>query len=224
VSKGYFITGTDTEIGKTTIAVGLIYALQNAGHTVSVMKPIASGCETLDGELRNDDALKLMAACSQDLAYADVNPYAFTPPIAPHIAAEQVGVKIDIATIIELANKHKTNSDYTIIEGVGGWQVPLNEKETVEDLAKALGLPVILVVGLRLGCINHALLTAKAIQDSGLVLTGWIANHCHKNMDNSSEVIQTLTQHIDAPHIGTVDYLNEINPETIQQSLNKKLL
>ncbi len=221
MSKGYFITGTDTEIGKTTIAVGLIYALQNAGHTVSVMKPIASGCETLDGELRNDDALKLIAACNQDLDYADVNPYAFIPPIAPHIAAEQVGVKIDIATIIELANKHKTNSDYTIIEGAGGWQVPLNEKETVEDLAKALGLPVILVVGLRLGCINHALLTAKAIQDSGLVLAGWVANHCHKNMDNSTEVIQTLTQHIDAPHIGTVDYGANIESKLNTNRLTK---
>ncbi|MBL1293294.1 MAG: dethiobiotin synthase [Thiotrichales bacterium] len=221
MSKGYFITGTDTEIGKTTIAIGLIYALQNAGHSVSVMKPIASGCETLDGELRNDDALKLMAACSQDLAYADVNPYAFTPPIAPHIAAEQVGVKIDIATIIQLANKHKTNSDYTIIEGVGGWQVPLNKKETVEDLAKALALPVILVVGLRLGCINHALLTAKAILDSGLVLAGWVANHCHKNMDNSTEVIQTLTQRVKAPHIGTVDYGANIESKLDTNRLTK---
>ncbi|MBN4078686.1 dethiobiotin synthase [Gammaproteobacteria bacterium AH-315-C21] len=208
--KGFFITGTDTEIGKTTISLGLIAALQNANHTVSTMKPIASGCEMINGELRNDDALKLIKACHQNLHYKDVNPYAFEPPIAPHIAAEQAGININIPTICKLADTHKANSDYCIIEGVGGWQVPLNETETVEDLALALNLPVILVVGLRLGCINHALLTTKAIQDSGLILAGWVANHCHMNSENADEMIETLKQRINTPCLATVNYMEQI--------------
>ena len=220
MSKGFFITGTDTEIGKTTISLGLIAALQNANHKVSAMKPVASGCEIINGELKNDDALKLIKACHQNLHYKDVNPYAFKPSIAPHIAAEHAGIHIDIPTICKLADTHKANSDYCIIEGVGGWQVPLNETETVEDLALALNLPVILVVGLRLGCINHALLTAKAIQDSGLILAGWVANHCHMNSDNADEVIESINQRINSPCLGITDHLNKAEPEIFGEMLD----
>ncbi len=210
MSKGFFITGTDTGIGKTTISLGLIAALQNAGHKVSAMKPVASGCETVNGELRNNDALRLIVACNQDLDYKDANPYAFKPPIAPHIAAEQAGVEINIATICKLAEKHKSNSDYCIIEGVGGWQVPLNKTDTVEDLAIALNLPVILIVGLRLGCINHALLTANAIQNSGLVLSGWVANQYIRENENTHAITSSLKQRINAPSIATIAYREKV--------------
>ncbi|MBL4851517.1 MAG: dethiobiotin synthase [Gammaproteobacteria bacterium] len=212
MSKGFFVTGTDTGIGKTTISLGLIAALQNVGYKVCAMKPIASGCEIINGELRNDDALQLIKACKQDLNYKQINPYAFKPAIAPHIAAEQAGIEIDITIICKLANKHKANNDYTIIEGAGGWQVPLNKTETVENLAIALNLPVILVVGLRLGCINHALLTRKAIQDSGLVLAGWVANHYNKNIHNAKEIINAINQHIKSPHIATIGYMENVAP------------
>ncbi|MBN4069233.1 dethiobiotin synthase [Beggiatoa alba] len=220
MSKGFFVTGTDTGVGKTTISLGLIAALQNSDYKVSAMKPIASGCATVNGELRNNDALRLIAACNQDLDYKDANPYAFKPPIAPHIAAEQAGVEINIATICKLAKKHKAKNDYTIIEGVGGWQVPLNKNETLQDLAKALNLPVILVVGLRLGCLNHALLTANAIHSSGLVLAGWVANHCRKNISNVDAIIDTLEQHIDSPNIGRVNYMREINAKIVANKLD----
>jgi len=224
VSKGFFITGTDTEIGKTTISLGLINVLQHAGHKVSAMKPVASGCVLQNGALRNDDALKLIAACNQELIYDQVNPYAFEPPIAPHIAAEQVGVIINISTICDLANTLQSESDYCIIEGAGGWLVPLNENNTIEDLAIALKLPVILVVGLRLGCINHATLTAKAIQNSGLVLAGWVANHCNKDIEQADKMIGSLKQRIDAPCIGVVDYLYKLDAEAVGSNMDISLL
>ena len=222
MSKGFFITGTDTEIGKTTISLGLINVLQHAGHKVSAMKPVASGCVLQNGALRNDDALKLIAACNQELIYDQVNPYAFEPPIAPHIAAEQVGVIINISTICDLANTLQSESDYCIIEGAGGWLVPLNENNTIEDLALALELPVILVVGLRLGCINHATLTAKAIQNSGLVLAGWVANHCEQAVAEAQAIIETLEKCINAPRIGTVSYSKKMCIATIADQLNLK--
>ena len=220
MAKGFFITGTDTEIGKTTLSLALISALHNAGYRVSTMKPVASGCTLQDGQLRNDDALKLIAACHQDLDYNEVNPYAFEPPIAPHIAAEQAGVQIDIQAIAKRMHTMQTKSDYCIVEGVGGWHVPLNRTETVEDLAIALKLPVILVVGLRLGCINHALLTAKAIQNAGLAFFGWVANHCDKDTSHADKMIESLEQRIDASCIGVVDYFNELDAKVVGNKLD----
>lgn len=220
MGKGFFVTGTDTEIGKTTISTGLLAALNRAGYTTAAMKPIASGCSQAHGRLLNDDALQLMRTCSLQLNYEDINPYAFAPPIAPHIAAAQVGVSIDIRFIKNLADSLRANSDYCIVEGVGGWQVPLTETETVEDLAIALELPVILVVGLRLGCISHALLTANAIKHSGLRFVGWIANHCDQYVDNGDEVIESLKQRIEAPCIGTVGFMDEIDAELIGGKLD----
>ena len=220
MGKGFFITGTDTEIGKTTISMGLIAALQHAGFNISAMKPIASGCFERNGELRNEDALKLIGACNNALDYKQVNPYAFKPAIAPHIAAAQAGVAIDIQVIKNLADELHAESDYCIIEGVGGWQVPLNETETVEDLAIALKLPVILVVGLRLGCINHALLTANAITQAGLHFAGWIANHCDQYVDNAEEIIESLKQRIEAPCIGVVEFMSEVDLALLSSKLN----
>ncbi|MDH5515881.1 MAG: dethiobiotin synthase, partial [Gammaproteobacteria bacterium] len=191
---GLFVTGTDTGVGKTVISLGLMQALQDRGLTVAAMKPVASGCERTVEGLRNDDAVQLQRQASISLAYAQVNPYAFEPAIAPHLAADQAGQTIDIDKILDIYHEVASNVDIVVVEGVGGWQVPLNNRETVADLAHGLGLDVCLVVGLRLGCINHALLTAHAINSHGCKLAGWVANTLPPVMDALDDNINTLKQ------------------------------
>jgi dethiobiotin synthetase len=201
-----FVTGTDTDVGKTRISVAIIELLQRQGKRVAVMKPIASGCDlTIDG-LRNDDALQLSQQANVKLAYQLINPYAFEPAIAPHIAAEQVGTFIELALIKQNFDLIQQQSDAVVVEGAGGWLVPLNQTETIAELAISLDLPVILVVNIRLGCINHALLTVKAIESTGLKLQGWIANNLGQNPE-SIEIVETLTQRIWAPCLGYVPRL-----------------
>ncbi len=218
MAEGYFITGTDTEVGKTWCTVGLIAALQQQGKTVAGMKPVASGCEHTPEGLRNDDALRLQAQASIALPYDSVNPYAFEPAAA-HLAAAQSGVTIRLDTIIERFRQIQGKADITIVEGVGGWQVPLNESESVADLARALELPVILVVGLRLGCINHALLTAESVHAAGCRLAGWIANSVDPQMSQQMENIQSIEQRIDAPLLGVVPYQTHLLGSAIAEHL-----
>jgi len=175
--SGLFITGTDTEIGKTFVSSLLIKILVEEGLQVVGMKPIASGARIIDGSLKNEDALSLMQASNVDADYKNINPYIFEQAIAPHIAAEQVGIEIDLEEIKNNFVQLKNKSDVVVVEGVGGWYAPLSDSTTVADLAETLALPIILVVGLRLGCLNHALLTAQAIRQSGLPVAGWVANY-----------------------------------------------
>lgn len=217
--KGFFVTGTDTEIGKTWCSLGLIARLQQDGQRVAAMKPVASGCEVTPDGLRNDDAQKLQMQASVQLPYELVNPYAFQPAIAPHIAAEESGRRITLPGITDAFNHVRTEADYTIVEGVGGWRVPLNEEQTVADLARALGLPVILVVGLRLGCINHALLSAEAIRADGCTLAGWIGNGVDPEMAQQANNIHTLEKWLDAPLLGVVPYQQALSAEAIATHL-----
>jgi dethiobiotin synthetase len=202
-----FVTGTDTEVGKTRISVALIELLQQQGGIVAGMKPIASGCKQTAQGLRNDDALQLSQQANLDLPYDLINPYAFEPAIAPHIAAQQASIEIDLKKIKENFTQIKHQSDAVVVEGAGGWLVPLNKTQTMADLAIALDLPVILVVGIRLGCINHALLTVKAIETTGLKLQGWIANHPEPS-EQSDEVVKILQQSIAAPCLGMIPALD----------------
>jgi len=202
-----FVTGTDTEVGKTRLSVALVEVLQQQGKKVAVMKPIASGCEMTADGLRNDDAMKLRQQADVDLAYDLVNPYAFEPAIAPHIAAKQVSVEIDLELIKQHFELIQNQADAVVVEGAGGWLVPINKSQTMADLAKRLALPVVLVVGVRLGCINHALLTVEAIKQSGLSLSGWIANNVEEN-PQSAEIITTLEHTISAPLLGEIPYLS----------------
>lgn len=202
--KRWFITGTDTEIGKTWVASALIRYLVSEGYQVAGMKPVASGCENTKAGLRNDDALKLIAASNVYLPYEQVNPFAFEPAIAPHIAAQTAGQTIDINRIGELANS--IEADYLIIEGVGGWCVPLGDAIMLADLARATADEVIIVVGLRLGCINHALLTAAQIKRDGMLLRGWIANHVDPDMQVQSENLSTLQALMPCPLMGVVPW------------------
>ncbi|RKZ96463.1 MAG: dethiobiotin synthase [Gammaproteobacteria bacterium] len=202
-----FVTGTDTGVGKTFISVALIKLLQQQGLKVAGMKPIASGCEPTVEGLRNDDALRLSQQSNVDLPYDLINPYAFEPAIAPHIAAEQADIEIDLNIIQQNYQKIQQQVDAVVVEGAGGWLVPLNKSQTMADLAIQLELPIILVVGIRLGCINHALLTVKAIESTGLSLQGWIANHPEPS-EQGAEIVKTLKQSIKAPCLGNVPALN----------------
>ena len=206
MEQGYFITGTDTEIGKTWCSVALIHYFKRQGRSVIGMKPVASGCQRIEGRLRNEDALMLQEHASEHIPYNLVNPYAFKQPVSPHIASIQESKSIDIEVIKENFEVLKDRAEVVIVEGVGGWMAPLNATDDVSDLAEALQLPVILVVGIRLGCINHARLTYTAIQSSGLRCAGWIANCVTEDMQAGRLNIDTLRSNIDAPLIGELPY------------------
>ena len=202
MGRGIFITGTDTGVGKTTTAIALMRALQERGLRVAGMKPVASGCEWTPEGLRNDDALKLLVHSSLTLPYEWVNPYAFEPPIAPHIAAQAVDTCIEIDIIRTCYERIAQLVDVVVVEGVGGWLVPINHEQTLEDLVVSFELPVILVVGIRLGCLNHALLTKRAMEDSGTEMLGWIANHLGEDGIVAERLVQELKQRIPSPLLG----------------------
>lgn len=218
--KKFFIAGTDTDVGKTVIAAGLLAAANAQGLQTVAIKPIAAGCEKTDDGLRNADALLLQQTMSRELPYTQINPVAFEEPIAPHIAADKVGKRL---TSSQLAGYCRgvlmSTADLTIVEGAGGWRVPLNRVETLANLANELSLPVILVVGVRLGCINHALLTAEAIRHDGLQLSGWVANHIDPSMSYAEENVETLKSLINAPLLGSVPYLANPSPEEVASYL-----
>lgn len=192
--RGLFVTGTDTEIGKTRVACSIITAGRLAGWRMAPMKPIASGAtrQSKDGALQNDDALALLGAAGGAFEYNTVNPYCFEPPIAPHIAASEAGVTIELERIRLAARYLATKSDCLVVEGAGGWLAPIGPETVMADLASTLKLPVLLVVGLRLGCLNHAMLSAQAIERSGLPLLGWAVSEIDPEMSRPMENLATL--------------------------------
>jgi len=203
---GYFVTGTDTGVGKTCVSLGLMRALQRQGHVVVGMKPVASGCSRTSWGLVNEDARQLQACASFNLPYQYVNPYAFEAVVAPHLAAQCDGVHIEIPLIKNACEELTSEADRVVVEGIGGWLVPINEKQTMADVALALGLPVILVVAIRLGCLNQALLTAAAIRSSGLPLLGWVANRIDPGCEQQDGNIATLTQRLPVPLLADLAY------------------
>ncbi|MCF6282643.1 MAG: dethiobiotin synthase [Candidatus Polarisedimenticolaceae bacterium] len=219
-TKGLFITGTDTGCGKTEITLGLMWWLQAQGFNVLGMKPIASGCAITADGLRNDDANRILAQCSGMPTYPQINSYSFQPAIAPHIAAAEAGKEISFQTIKAAADQLSQQCDWLVVEGVGGWRVPLGKEGALSDLALALGLPVILVVGLKLGCINHALLTAESIHASGAQLAGWVGNHVDPAMHVAVQNIQTLHTEIAAPCLGIIPHLASPTVQQIAQQLD----
>lgn len=193
-AKGVFITGTDTGVGKTVVATALVRGLVARGLRVAVMKPVASGSERTPQGLRNEDALALMAASNVAAPYELVNPYCFEPAISPHIAAEDVHVTVDLHQIRHNFEVLADSADWVVVEGAGGWLAPIGPHTAVRDLAISLGVPVALVVGVRLGCINHALLTKLAIQSHGARLAGWLANCIDPAMARPKENLETLVR------------------------------
>ena len=223
--SGFFVTGTDTEIGKTFVSALLVELLVKEDLSVIGMKPIASGAKNIDGVLKNGDALSLIEASNVDVDYKNINPYVFEPAISPHIAAADAGVEIDLENIKNKFLELKNKSDVVVVEGVGGWYAPLSYHCTVADLAETLNLPIILVVGLRLGCLSHALLTAQAIRQSGLPIAGWIANHVEKEFSSAEKNIETLKHFLnDFPFLGSVNYKENVKDKTTEHHLNKKTL
>lgn len=220
MTHAYFVTGTDTEIGKTTIAAGLLHAARLRGLSTAAAKPVASGCQRTPQGLRNDDALALLAQCSLPLRYEEVNPLAFEPAIAPHLAAREVGVELTVASLASPVRAILArNADFSLVEGAGGWRVPLVGRESLSDLAQALAIPVVLVVGVRLGCINHAVLTAEAIERDGLELAGWVANIVDPQTSRLEENLATLGERLPAPCLGRVPYLADASAAAVAQHL-----
>ncbi len=225
MSKSFFIAGTDTDIGKTFVAAALLNAATQKGLTTLGLKPVAAGCESTGAGLRNGDALALIEQSTVKASYEVVNPVAFAEPIAPHIAAAKEGRRMQSGRLegfvrgAMMSNK----ADFTLVEGAGGWRVPISERETLADVVKHLRLPVILVVGMRLGCLNHALLTVEAIQRDGLQLAGWVANHIDPAMSCPDENLATLQRMIPAPCLGVVPFLNSHNGENIVELASKSI-
>lgn len=204
----YFVTGTDTEIGKTFIAAALLELARERGLRCAALKPVAAGCTVVRGELVNDDALKLIAASGTDLDYRTVNPIALKPAVAPHIAAAQAGIELDAARLTRhCLDALADDIDFAIVEGAGGWLVPLNATETMADVCHGIGARPILTVGMKLGCLNHALLTAHAIARAGGELAGWVANCPTPAMPVFEENVATLRERLPAPCLGIVPYL-----------------
>jgi dethiobiotin synthetase len=206
MSQACFVTGTDTGVGKTLVSCTLLHALVGQGLCAVGMKPVASGCRREGGQLVSEDVELLRAAGSLRLPLAQINPYAFEPPLAPHIAAAQAGTTISLSEIASAFKALTAQADVVVVEGVGGFRVPLNGREDTADLVVLLGLPVILVVGLRLGCINHALLTAEAIARRGLNLAGWVANRIDPAMAVQTENLAALTERLPAPCLGVLPH------------------
>lgn len=220
--KRFFITGTDTNVGKTLVTGALLLNARAYGLKAVGLKPVSAGCTLLHGRLVNDDALLLQQLSSVPLDYADINPLALEPAIAPHLAAAWAGLRPTAAELVDHVRRIDAAShDVILVEGAGGWLVPLNEAESLADVATALGYPVILVVAMRLGCLNHALLTAAAIEAVGLTLAGWVANTTGPTMEAFDENLRTLEQRLPALRLGTVPYLgSSATPEQVNTWLD----
>jgi dethiobiotin synthetase len=206
-----FVTGTDTEIGKTLVACALVHLQAQQGWRVAAMKPVAAGSEWRDGRWRNEDVDAMAASAAVHLPQNITTPYLFKTPAAPHIAAHLEQREIDPLHILHCFQQVRAQSEALVVEGVGGFRVPLNDSFDTADLAKAMGLPVLLVVGIRLGCINQALLTAEAIEARGLKLMGWVANSVDAKMPFPMENINAIAQRINTPLLGIIPRLKVVS-------------
>ena len=207
-SPTFFVAGTDTGVGKTRVACGLLHAASRRGMVTLGFKPVAAGCRATAAGLRNADAEALLAASTlSGVTYEQVNPVALEAAVAPHIAAREAGVELSAGDLAAACGM-VTGADFTLVEGAGGWRVPLNGAETLADVPRRLGIPVVLVVGLRLGCINHALLTAEAIRADGLEIAGWVANLVDPDMARQRENIEALEARLQAPCLGRIPHVS----------------
>ena len=217
----YFVTGTDTNVGKTLISCALLHGFAAQGKRVAGMKPVAAGC---DDDAQHEDVAQLCAASNVSVSKDLINPCCFSQAIAPHLAAQHDGVNINLARIVESFSALTEQVDVVIVEGAGGFVVPLNDGQDSADLAVQLALPVILVVGMRLGCLNHALLTVEVIAARGLTLAGWVANVVDAGMAMLDENIAALRQRIAAPLLGVVPYLAQPDAREASKRLDFELL
>jgi dethiobiotin synthetase len=220
VRKGFFITGTDTEIGKTAVTAGLAHAFAQTGRRVAALKPISAGQDFIDGHWLNDDVERLRAAGNLGLTSAEVGALQLRTACAPHIAARIENEAIAREPVLHALRSVAFRADVALVEGVGGFRVPLNDDWDTADLAADLGLPVILVVGLRLGCINHALLTAEVLRARGLTLAAWVANTVDEHMPHVADNLQALQRGLAAPCLGHVPRLAHADHATMARHLS----
>lgn len=218
--RSVYVTGTDTGIGKSVASAALLHALRARGRRAAGMKPVASGCERTPGGWRNDDARLLQAASKPRPDYADVNPYALPNPLAPELAAADAGVTLALPSILAAHARLAAQADVVVVEGVGGWAAPLSATLDQVDLVRALDLPVLLVVGLRLGCINHARLSARAIAADGARLVGWIANTIDPAMDRCDDVFALLRGRLPMPCWGLLPFAAPPDPQALARHLD----
>ncbi len=220
MKQTFFIAGTDTDVGKTVISCGLLARARLDGKTTAAIKPVASGCEQTPEGLRNSDALLLQQTMTMDLSYDQVNPVALEPAIAPHIALQEAGRRINAEQLVGYCRGvMMRRADLTLIEAAGGWRAPLSPREMYSSVPQKLNIPVVLVVGMKLGCINHATLTAEAIIRDGVRLAGWIANRAEPEMSRFEENLATLKGLLPAPCLGVVPHLNDTSPESVAHYL-----
>lgn len=224
-ARGVFVAGTDTEVGKTHTTVRLVRALGRCGLRVAAMKPVAAGADRTDRGLRNADAIALAAAANVSADYANINPYCLPLPVSPHIAARDAGIRIETSVIAARFRELAAVSDCVVVEGAGGWLAPISDRESMADVALALGLPVLLVVGLKLGCLNHARLTAAAIEASGLDLAGWVANHIDPHYERLAENLETLERLLGRAPLAYVAHGSPVSgfPEAVASALIERL-
>lgn len=218
--SSYFVTGTDTGVGKTLVTAALLRAFAKTGLRVTGMKPIAAGAELINGELWNEDVAMLAAASNTNLPRELTTTYLLREPAAPHIAAQLEHVSLDMQQLLDCYQQIAQQSDSVIVEGVGGFCVPINDEVDTADLAVQLGLDVVMVVGLRLGCINHAMLTAEAIKARGLNLVGWVANQIDVNMSHQQANLQALEQRLPAPLIGVVPWMAAVSAQVAADKID----
>jgi dethiobiotin synthetase len=218
MKQAYFVTGTDTNVGKTWATLALMTYFKQQNLSVIGMKPVASGCEKIDGEWRNSDALSIQKMGSQLVDYSLLNPYAYELPISPHLAGKKNPANLE--TIFTNFQTLQNLADVVVVEGAGGWYAPLNERETIADLAKKLNVPIILVVSIKLGCINHALLTVEAIQNAGLNCVGWIAVCNDAEFECVDLTIESLVARLKIPLLGVLPYSEQADFEDLAQRIN----
>lgn len=218
--NAFFVAGTDTDVGKTVASKALLQALSGKGLKTLGYKPLAAGCEETPEGRRNSDALHLIKASNCEVDYDDVNPYSLLLPASPHIAAKQENVTIDFGLLSDKLEKNKSNADVVLVEGTGGWRVPVSDSDYLSSWVKQEKLPVILVVGIKLGCLSHAKLTAEVIEADGLNIVGWVANRINPGTENYAEIIELLEREIDAPKLGEIPYVPSAKRSELGKYIN----
>lgn len=216
----FFIAGTDTDVGKTVASKAILQALAEKGLNTIGYKPVASGSDKTAEGLRNSDALHLQNAATLEVAYDDVNPYALELPASPHIAAKHEHVEIKYEVLSEKLAQHKEQSDIVLVEGAGGWRVPVSDTDSLSTWVQQEQLPVVLVVGIKLGCLSHALLTAEIIKADGLNLVGWVANRVNPGTEHYAEIIDMLEDRLNAPKLGEIPYIPSAKRKDLGKYIN----
>jgi dethiobiotin synthetase len=224
MTKTLFIAGTDTDVGKTVVSKAILQAANNMELSTIGYKPIAAGCELTEEGKRNSDALHLMQAANLSPAYDKVNPYALMEPASPHIAAKIDGVEIDYSVLTKQLEEFEQQADFVLVEGAGGWRVPVSNDDCLSTWVKQHNMPVVLVVGVKLGCLSHAMLTAETIERDGLNIVGWVANRINPGEKHYREVISLLEQKINAPKLGEIPYMPSIKKRDLSQFIDLSLI